>query len=189
MPKVETLHYTVVQGRLQCYNQFIFGRQAMQMLTDVTSQKNFSARNEVRPRMQSLTDPNGRFIPTSQTSNDSHFHQCSLLLQQSQSCINIVNMVSSDKWQHTGHVTALLCLQTMFFSQRTGFGKSKTYFGGANHCPYMMGLGQGNRAAPPSWIQLSMVLVNVFKQLKLKALLLNPITLEMIHTLVGTICG
>jgi hypothetical protein len=29
----------------------------------------------------------------------------------------------------------------------------------------MMGLGQGNRAAPPSWIQLSTVLVNVFKQL------------------------
>ncbi len=40
-----------------CYNQFIFGRQAMQTLTNsgYTSQKNFSARKEVRPRMQSLT--------------------------------------------------------------------------------------------------------------------------------------
>ncbi len=45
----------------------------------------------------------------------------------------------------------------------------------------MMGLGQGNRAAPPSWIQLSAVLVNVFKHCKLGALLLDPITLEMIH--------
>jgi hypothetical protein len=47
----------------------------------------------------------------------------------------------------------------------------------------MMGLGQGNRAVPPLWIQLSAVLVNVFKQLKLEALLLDPITLEMIHTM------
>jgi hypothetical protein len=71
----------------------------------------------------------------------------------------------------------------MKFFQRTGFGKSKTYFRGADYPPYMMGLGQGNRAAPPLWIQLSVVLLNVFKQLKLGALLLDAITLEMIHTL------
>jgi hypothetical protein len=71
----------------------------------------------------------------------------------------------------------------MKFFQRTGFGESKTYFRGANHHPYMMGLGQGNRAAPPLWIQLSVVLVNVFRQLELRALLLDPITLEMIHTM------
>jgi hypothetical protein len=46
----------------------------------------------------------------------------------------------------------------------------------------MMGLGQGNRVAPPSWIQLSTVLVNVFKQLKLGVLLLDHITLKMILT-------
>jgi hypothetical protein len=63
----------------------------------------------------------------------------------------------------------------MKFFQRTGFGKSKTYFRGADHHPYMMGLGQGNRAAPPSRIQLSAVLLNVFKQLELGVLLLDPI--------------
>jgi len=47
----------------------------------------------------------------------------------------------------------------------------------------MMGLGQGNRAAPPSWIQLSAVLVNVFKQLELRALLVDPITQESIHSM------
>ncbi len=47
----------------------------------------------------------------------------------------------------------------------------------------MMGLGQENRAAPPSWIQLSAVLVNAFKQLELKALISDPITLEMIHNM------
>jgi hypothetical protein len=79
-------------------------------------------------------------------------------------------------------VTALICLQTMKFFQRTSFGESMTYFGGANYCPYMMGLGQGNRAAPPLWIQLSMVLVNAFKQLKLGAPH-RPHILEMIHTM------
>jgi hypothetical protein len=51
---------------------------------------------------------------------------------------------------------------------------------------YMMGLGQGNRAAPPSWIQLSAVLVNVFKQLELGALVVDPITQELIHSM-GTL--
>jgi hypothetical protein len=47
-------------------------------------------------------------------------------------------------------VATLLCLQTMKFFQRTGFGESKTFFGGPSHLLYMMGLRQGNRAAPPS---------------------------------------
>ena len=48
-----------------------------------------------------------------------------------------------------------------------------------------MGLGQGNRAAPPSWIQLSEVLVNAYKQMNLGALIKDPITAEVIH-LMGT---
>jgi hypothetical protein len=47
----------------------------------------------------------------------------------------------------------------------------------------MMGLGQGNRAAPPSWIQLSAVLVIIFKQLKLGAVIQDPITAALIHTM------
>jgi hypothetical protein len=58
-------------------------------------------------------------------------------------------------------VATLICLQTMKFFQRTGFGDSKSYFGGLSYQPYMMVLGQGNRAAPPLWIQLSAVMVNV----------------------------
>ncbi len=60
-------------------------------------------------------------------------------------------------------VASLICLQTMIFFQRTGFGESKTFFGGASYILYLMGLGQGNRAAPPLWIQLSAVMVNIFK--------------------------
>jgi hypothetical protein len=66
-------------------------------------------------------------------------------------------------------VASLICLQTMNFFQKTGFGKSKTFFGGASYIPYMMSLVQGNRAAPPSWIQLSAGIVNLFNQLNLGA--------------------
>jgi hypothetical protein len=45
-------------------------------------------------------------------------------------------------------VAALICLQTMKFFQRMGFGELKTFFGGPFYFPYMMGLGQGNRASP-----------------------------------------
>jgi hypothetical protein len=48
----------------------------------------------------------------------------------------------------------------------------------------MMGLGQGRRAAPPSWIQLSAVLVTIiFKQLALGVLIQDPISEELIHTM------
>jgi hypothetical protein len=46
----------------------------------------------------------------------------------------------------------------------------------------MMGLGQENRAVPPSWIQLSTVLVNVYKQLTLGAIIQYPITAKLIHS-------
>jgi hypothetical protein len=80
-------------------------------------------------------------------------------------------------------VASLICLQTMKFFQRTGFGESKTFFGGIHHLPYMMGLGQGNRAAPPLWIQLSAVMVTVFKQLNLGAIIHDPISNALIHSM------
>jgi hypothetical protein len=69
----------------------------------------------------------------------------------------------------------------MKFFQQTGFGESKTFFGGNNYIPYMMGLGQGNRAAPPSWTQLSAIMVTVFKQLNLGAKIKDPILDTLIH--------
>jgi hypothetical protein len=80
-------------------------------------------------------------------------------------------------------VATLICLQTMKFFQRTGFRDSKSFFCGLRHEPYMMGLGQGNHAAPPSWIQLSAVLVNVYKQLGLGTDLHDPITNNRIHSM------
>jgi hypothetical protein len=47
----------------------------------------------------------------------------------------------------------------------------------------MMGLGQGNHAVPPSWIQLSVVMVNVYKQLDLGTDIHDPITNNIIHSM------
>ncbi len=80
-------------------------------------------------------------------------------------------------------VASLICLQTMKFFQQTGFGESKTFFGGINCLPYMMGLRQGNRAVPPSWIQISAIMVTVFKQLNLGAIMHNPISDVLIHSM------
>jgi len=79
-------------------------------------------------------------------------------------------------------VVALICLQTMKFFQQTGFRESKTFIGGKDLIKYIMGLGQGSRAAPPSWIQLSSVLINVYKQLGLGCYMTDMISLEEIHS-------
>jgi hypothetical protein len=71
----------------------------------------------------------------------------------------------------------------MKFFQLTGFGKSETFFGGTNYRPYMMGLGQGKRAAPPSWIQLGAIMVTVFKQLNLRAIRNEPISEVLMHSM------
>ncbi len=78
---------------------------------------------------------------------------------------------------------AMICLQMTKFFQRTGFGKSNTFFGSLVYFPYMMGLGQGNRVAPPSWIQLSAVMVSVFRQLNLGAMVKDPITAKIVHSM------
>jgi hypothetical protein len=80
-------------------------------------------------------------------------------------------------------VVSLICLQTIRFYQRTGFGGSKMFFGGKKLMQYMMGLGQGNRAAPPSWIQLSAVMDTMFKQLNLGAIINDPKSDMIIHSM------
>ena len=45
-----------------------------------------------------------------------------------------------------------------------------------------MGLGQGSRGAPPSWICLSSVIVNILRKLKHGAHIRDPMTGWLIHT-------
>ena len=157
--------------------------------------------------MQTLTDigyvPEELFSQKGSTAEDAKFDK-TLMVDLSRQARHPMAVTSADAaycYDRVNHVimslvwlvltngnipailAALICLQTMKFFQRTGFGESKTFFGGAPYSPYIMGLGQGNRAAPPSWIQLSAVMVNVFKQLNLGSMIQDPITEEMIHTM------
>ena len=74
------------------------------------------------------------------------------------------------------------CLQYMKIYTRTGWGDSSKYFGGPDIATPFCGLGQGSKAAPASWIQLSSIIVNVYKAMGFGAKISDPITGENSHT-------
>ena len=80
-----------------------------------------------------------------------------------------------------GPIKVLLhSLQIIKFFQRTGHGDSHTFTRGEGF--YFMGLGQGSRDAPPSWICLSSVIVNILRKLKHGAHTMDPMTGWLINT-------
>ena len=83
------------------------------------------------------------------------------------------------------HVVAILvnCLQYMKIFTRTGWGDSSTFFGGRDQAIPFCGLGQGSKAAPASWIQLSSIIVNVYKSMGFGAKISDPITGERSHSI------
>jgi hypothetical protein len=168
-----------------CYNQFIFGCDAMNKLDS------------------SGYIPEELISHKGSTAEDAKFNKTLTadLSQQARQPMMIISTDAAYCYDRVNHeimslvwlvllngnipaiAVALICLQTMKFFQRTGFGKSKTFFGGPTFTPHMMSLGQGSRAAPLSWIQLSSIMVSVFKQLERGAFIMDPITLKMIHTM------
>ena len=74
------------------------------------------------------------------------------------------------------------CLQYMKIFTRTGWGDSNKSFGGQKQDIPFCGLGQGSKAAPASWIQLSSIIVNVYKSMGFGAKITDPITGEKSHT-------
>jgi hypothetical protein len=168
-----------------CYNQFVFGKVAMDLLNSIGYA------------------PEELFSQKGSTSEDAKFDKTLMadLSRQARHPMTVVSANAAYCYDRINHiimsleylvltngnipaiVASLICLQTMKFFKRTGFGESKTFFGGASYIPYMMGLGQGNRAAPPSWIQLSAVMVNVFKKLDLGAKVKDLIKDVMIHSM------
>jgi hypothetical protein len=160
-----------------CYNQFIFGKVAMDSLNSVgyTPRELFSQKGSTRE------DAEFNKTLMANLSRQAR-HPMTVVSADAAYCYNRVNhIIMSLVWLVLTNrnipviVASLICLQTMKFFQQTGFGESKTFFGGINCLPYMMGLGQGNRAALPSWIQLSAIMVTVFKHLNLGAIVHDPI--------------
>ena len=86
-----------------------------------------------------------------------------------------------------GPILVLLhCMQNMILFQRTGLGDSITFLDGGKLSKYIMGLGQGSRGAPPSWIQLSSAIVNVLQGLDYGAMIADPITGDVVHPVGST---
>jgi hypothetical protein len=75
------------------------------------------------------------------------------------------------------------CLQYMKIFTRTGWGDSTRYFGGNTTDTPFCGLGQGSKAAPASWIQLSSVIVNVYKSMGFGARIRDPVNGSESHTI------
>ena len=182
---VEKLRYIqLYEASFNFYNQFVFGRRAMNTISEngfipeeLFSQKGSTAEDAKFDK--TLTTDISRQSRTPMT----------IISADAANCYDRVNhVIMSLVWltllngNAPAVVVALICLQTMKFFQRTGFGESKTYVGGKDLIKYIMGLGQGSRAAPPSWIQLSSVLINVYRQLGLGSFTTDPISLEEIHS-------
>ena len=153
--------------------------------------------------MRSLTDqgllPEEHFSKKGSTAEDAKFDKTLMedLSRQSRTPMSIVCVNAAQCYDRVNHVIMSLvwlalvgavgpikvllhCLQTMKFFQRTGHGDSNTFTGGEG-C-YFMGLGQRSRGAPPSWICLSSVIVNILRKLKHGAHILDPMTGWLIHS-------
>ncbi len=135
-----------------CHDQFVFGKAAMDSLNSIgyTPEELFSQKGS--------TSEDAKFDKTFMADlSQQARHPMTVVLADTAYCYNRINhILMSLVWLVliNGNIPAiaasLICLQTMKFFQQTGFGESKTFFGGITYLPYMMGLGQGNRAAPPS---------------------------------------
>ena len=78
--------------------------------------------------------------------------------------------------QQSAIAIILNCLQNMTIFTRTGFGDSSTSFGGPDQLIPFCGLGQGSKAAPASWLQLSTTIINAYCNQGYGAVFADPIT-------------
>ena len=166
------------------FQHFVFGQEAMKTLTE----NGFL--------------PEEHFSQKGSTAEDAKFDKTLMydLSRQARQPMGVSSVDASNCYDRVNHIimslvwlsllgdyrviyVALLCIQTMKFFQRSGFGDSITYFGGSDLIKYIMGLGQGSRGAPPSWLQISSVIVNIQRALGYGAKVIDPITKFLIHTI------
>ena len=68
----------------------------------------------------------------------------------------------------------------------TGFGDSESYFGGADQAIPFCGLGQGSKAAPASWLQMSSIIINAYRGKGYAAEFRDPVT-QRISSSIGCV--
>jgi hypothetical protein len=125
------------EADFNCYNQFIFGKQAIKTLTE-----RMYIPKELLSQKGS-TSEDAKFDKTlmADLSRQAR-HPMTIISEDAAYCYNRVNhVIMSLAWLILTNgnvpaiVAAMLSLQTMKFFQRTGFGESKTFFGGPLYFP------------------------------------------------------
>ena len=97
-------------------------------------------------------------------------------------CYDRVNhLIMSLVWlalgvQRSAIAIILNCLQNMKLFTRTGFGDSSSFIGGHDQQIPFCGLGQGSKAAPASWLQLSTMIINAYRAQGHGATFEDPVT-------------
>ena len=152
---VDKLRYIqLYEANFNFYNQFVFGKRAMNGM----SENGFIPEELFSQKGSTAEDAKFDKTLTTDISRQSR-RPMTIISADAANCYDRVNhVIMSLVWltllngNVPAVVVALICLQTMKFFQRTGFGESKTFIGGKDLIKHIMGLGQGSRAAPPSWI-------------------------------------
>ena len=95
-------------------------------------------------------------------------HTCAVTSTDAANCYDAVNHAAGSFALQAMSVPLnivkcyLLCIQTMCFFLKTGFGMATNSYGGSNQNPYM-GLVQGSGAAPAAWMAISTVMLAAYK--------------------------
>ena len=149
--------------------------------------------------------PEEHFSKKGSTAEDTKLDKSMMngLSRQSRTPMSIVSVDSAQCYDRVKHVIMSLvwlaliiviclikvllhCLQTIKFFQRTRYEDSSTVTGGERL--YFMGLGQGSKEAPPPWICLSSVIVNILRKLQHGAHIVDQMTGILIHSVGADLC-
>ena len=168
------------EADLNWFMKFVFNDRAMKALTaaDYLPEEHYSQKESTAE--DACLDKTLTF----DISRQSHTPMAIMSVDAAQCYDRVHHSIMSLVWlaltQHLPAVKILLsCLGDIKIDTRTGYGDSDTYFGGDTGNP-SCGLGQGSRAAPASWVQLSSIFVKIFKEKGHGAKILDPITQTML---------
>ena len=159
------------------FNKLIFNDQAMATLksTGMMPEEHFSQK-------QSLAeDACFDKILTLDLSRQTRLPMALVSVDAAQCYDRVNHLMMSLVWlalgvQRSAIAIILNCLQNMKIFTRTGFGDSTSFFGGPNQAVSFCGLGQGSKAAPASWLQLSTMIINAYKRQGHGAIFVDPVT-------------
>ena len=171
------------EADLNWYMKFIFNDKAMEALTS----SNMCPEEHYSQKESMAEDACLDKTLTMDISRQARHPMAILSLDAAQCYDRVQPVMMSLVWlallNHIPVISILLTvLQGMKIHTRTGFGDSATFFGGDPEHPFC-GLGQGSKAAPASWLQLSSMIINAFKSEGFGARMIDPVTLALTLTI------